>query len=278
MGKQHKIKNLFGYKSVSNLDTSTEEAESFNKVVLEDDIIPTPIDFEPDFAKSLSPKKNKWHKKMFNTHGDIPFANDYPAKCICLLVILGADNKTYYGTGFMISPRCVITAGHCLHFGGAWALQIKVFPGADGEAIPYGGDISTKYVSTNNWTVFKKPEHDYGAIILPSDKLFNEVKGYLGFHEVLQKGPILLGGYPISENFKQITLQGVSKEISENYITYDLPTVRGNSGSPVYIMHSNQIFAVGVHTYGGDPNHAVRVTAKVIGNWKNWINDQQAIV
>lgn len=276
MGKQQPSQDTFGDRSVSSLEVETEESKLYNNLKVDHGIKPNLIKHVPDFTKDLSPKNNLWHNKMFEAHGDLSFSNDYPAKCICLLIILGADNETYYGTGFMISPRCVITAGHCLYFGGAWAKQIKVFPGADGGARPYGGVASNNYVSTNNWTVFNKPEHDYGAIILPSDDLFNSVKGYLGFREILQTGPILLGGYPISENFKQVTLQGVSDQILQFLITYDLPTVRGQSGSPVYILIGNQIFVIGVHTFGGNPSHSIRVTPQVISHWKKWIADQQS--
>lgn len=276
MGKQRTTEQDWGLGIVSNLDPISNLKKSGAKAV-NSDVMPQELENEPEFYLDFAVKKDKSTKDNFEILGD-NFINDYPARCICLLVILGADNKKYYGTGFMISPRCVITAGHCLHFGGGWAKEVKVFPGADGSAKPYGGELSKEFVSTNNWTHLKKPEHDYGAIILPSDHLFERVKGLMAFRQINKTGPILVGGYPISEDFKQITLKGISNEIFPEIITYDLATVRGNSGSPVYVLIGNQIFVIAVHTYGGEPNHGVRVTEQVISHWQNWINRGQTIV
>jgi glutamyl endopeptidase len=274
MGKKHNDEKDIGMETVSSLDKKTKQFKSIKKNKSNNDLMPVKIDFEHQFIEQTNPIDQKWEKGFFKEYGDLLVANDYPSKCICLLIIIGADNIRYYGTGFMISPRVIITAGHNVFFAGKWAKQIRAVPGADGTNSPYGSEITTELISTNNWTVFKKRDHDYGALILPSDDLFNRVKSYFQFREILEEGPIIIGGYPLSKGFKQITLHGVSQDISAFGITYNLPTEGGNSGSPVFILYGNQIFAIAVHTTGGNPSSGVRINPPVIKVWDDWINRQ----
>lgn len=63
---------------------------------------------------------------------------NFPYNVICYLSIYSDGGNCYYGTGFFISKRCVVTAGHCVFFRGGWARSITVIPGADGFSRPYG--------------------------------------------------------------------------------------------------------------------------------------------
>jgi V8-like Glu-specific endopeptidase len=55
----------------------------------------------------------------------------YPWRTICSLIITARDGSRWIGTGWLVGPRTVITAGHCvyMHKRGGWARSIEVIPG-----------------------------------------------------------------------------------------------------------------------------------------------------
>jgi len=111
----------------------------------------------------------------------------YPYNCICLLEIISATGKKYFGTGFLISPRCIITAGHCVNIKKEWVKSVEVSPGAKGNIRPFGSCKATRFRSVKGWTKKGNTNFDYGAIILPNTKLFDKVKSYLGYGLIFSK-------------------------------------------------------------------------------------------
>ena len=109
--------------------------------------------------------------------------NNYPWRAICSLKIKAKDGTNWIGTGFLIGPRTVITAGHCVYMRkhGGWAQSIEVIPGRNGSQKPYGSCHSTKFHSVKGWTKSNKRSHDYGAIILPSNCKLGNTVGYFGY-------------------------------------------------------------------------------------------------
>jgi V8-like Glu-specific endopeptidase len=93
----------------------------------------------------------------------------YPWRAICSLKITAANGKKFIGTGWLVSPRTVITAGHCvyMHDEGGWARSIEVIPALNDASRPYGSFVGTVLRSTNGWVQSKNREYDYGCIILP---------------------------------------------------------------------------------------------------------------
>jgi len=53
-------------------------------------------------------------------------------------------------SGAFVYVDAVLTAGHCVHAGngGAWASNVRVSPGADGAARPYGTVSTIDYMTT----------------------------------------------------------------------------------------------------------------------------------
>src|SRR6266545_141035 len=92
-----------------------------------------------------------------------------PWRRVCALRITFPSGSTYRGTGFLIGPRAVATAGHCvfLHDQGGWARRVEVIPGANGTSRPYGQVESSTLRSVAGWVNGKKPESDYGCIGRP---------------------------------------------------------------------------------------------------------------
>ena len=52
---------------------------------------------------------------------------EYPYNTISLLKIKAANGEELFGTGFFISPRCIITAGHCVYHKKSWVKSIEGF-------------------------------------------------------------------------------------------------------------------------------------------------------
>jgi len=54
------------------------------------------------------------------------------------------------------------------------------------------------------------------------------------------------------------------KTVGDKTLTYDIDTVGGQSGAPVYVKRNGQRYVVGIHNYGAATgNSATRVTRPV---------------
>ena len=93
-------------------------------------------------------------------------------------------------SGTMRDARTVLTAGHCVNEGGggAWADEIWVYPGWDGQdsiippssiTNPYGWAHSTTLGSWTNWTVGGDITYDVGIIAL--DRAVGALTGWFGW-------------------------------------------------------------------------------------------------
>ncbi|OQP43181.1 hypothetical protein A4H97_13695 [Niastella yeongjuensis] len=133
----------------------------------------------------------------------------FPFRAICRLIISGSDNTRWYGTGFLIGPRTVITAGHCvyLHEHGGWARSIEVIPGLSSESRPYGSAVSRIFKSVAGWTKGKNRNQDYAAIILPNNSQLGTQTGTFGFSvmkdELLEAATLNMADYPIIQHTRQ---------------------------------------------------------------------------
>ncbi|WP_211589098.1 trypsin-like serine peptidase, partial [Allorhizocola rhizosphaerae] len=201
-----------------------------------------------------------------------------PWRRYCALKIEFPSGAVYRGTGFFIGERAVATAGHCvyLHDQGGWARRIEVIPGCDGTSRPFGSALATTFRSTAGWTQHKLPAADYAAIILPAGAFPGQKFGSFGFgvfpNEALLATPAVLAGYPGDKPFAQLWgMRRKIKAVTAANLVYDIDTMGGQSGAPVYIKQNGRRYAVGIHNYGaGAGNSATRITAAVVANFKKW--------
>ena len=130
--------------------------------------------------------------------------------------------------------------------------------------------------STKGWVEGKKPESDYGAIILPSGAFSGQQLGSFGFaaypSTVLLAKRAVLAGYPGDKPFAEQWGMGRRlKAVTAKQLVYEIDTVGGQSGAPVYIKHNGKRYVVGIHNYGASSgNSATRVTEAVFKNLQNW--------
>jgi glutamyl endopeptidase len=204
----------------------------------------------------------------------------YPWRAICALKITAQDGSKWIGTGWLVGPRTVITAGHCvyMHDHGGWPRSVEVIPGANDATRPYGSAIATTFRSVNGWINSKNSDFDYGAIILPENSRPGDRTGWFGLsvkNDGFLKNAVLnLSGYPGDKGGNQQWFMSFkTKSVSARRITYDIDTMGGQSGSPVWIYLNGQRYAVGIHTNGhSSGNSATRLVTAVYNNliaWKN---------
>lgn len=205
----------------------------------------------------------------------------YPWRANAQLLITAADNSSWIGTGWFVSPRTLITAGHvvCIKGSGVpgrdgWVRRIQVIPGRNGAASPFGSATSSSFRSVTGWSVSGNQEFDYGAIILPTP-LGNSTGwyGYGNYPDAQLVGQTAnISGYPGDKptgtqwyDARRVTA------VSARKVYYDTDTMGGQSGSAVYRIINGGRFAIAVHAYGGaTANSGTRINAEVYNNITAW--------
>jgi len=190
-------------------------------------------------------------------------------------------------TGWMIGPKTVATAGHCIYdtSSGSFAGTATVSPGRNGTSYPYGSVKSTRYFIPSGWRS-GNTNYDYGAIEL-SEPIGNTV-GYFGYSYTtssLVGTTVTISGYPGDKTTGTQWQHSGPIAISETYkLQYAMDTYGGQSGSPVFEQSSSRTNCSGpcslaVHTngvYGGSSyNRGTRITKEVFDNLSNWKNSAQ---
>lgn len=202
----------------------------------------------------------------------------FPWAAICALRIRAQNGVSYVGTGWLVAPRTVLTAGHCvyLHDAGGWASSIEVIPAMNGASRPFGSAVSSNLRSVTGWTVNRSSENDYGCIILPADKRFGDSTGYFGFavrnDRFLMDAALNLSGYPLDKGADtQWYMAQRPKSVTEKNIKYDIDTYGGQSGAPIWVLENGNRYAVGIHTNGHDSgNSGTRITQSVFDMILSW--------
>lgn len=163
-----------------------------------------------------------------------------PWRQICALSIRAKTGREFVGTGWLIGPRAVATAGHCvyLHREGGFAESIDVIPARNGAQRPFGSFPAKRMKSVDGWIKEKRPDCDYGVIQLDDD-----IGSKLGWWEVrTEPDEFLLGtdanisGYPADRDSatRQYFHARKLQDVSPGLLYYRIDTFGGQSGSPVW--------------------------------------------
>jgi glutamyl endopeptidase len=204
----------------------------------------------------------------------------FPWRAICALKITAADGSRWIGTGWFVSARTVITAGHCvyIHDRGGWVRSVEVIPAANGALRPFGSATTSTVRSVNGWTNSRNSDFDYGAIILPQNSRLGDRTGWFGLavkdDAFLSSATLNLSGYPGDKGGnEQWFMSRRAKSLTGRRIVYDIDTMGGQSGAPVWYLLNGQRYAVGVHTNGhSSGNSATRIVTPVFNNLVAWKN------
>jgi len=213
----------------------------------------------------------------------VPNTTEYPWRCVCSLLITAQNSTQWIGTGWLVAPRLVLTAGHCVYMAdeGGWASQIEVVPGRNADVRPYGSVISRDLRSVTGWTNGNDSDVDYGAILLPEDSRLGEQLGWFGFasrtDDQLRATTLNVSGYPGDggktgvQGTQWYDTRGV-KDVDERQISYEMDTFGGQSGAPVWELGSDGgRYGLAIHTHGATvSNGATRITREVFDNIVLW--------
>jgi glutamyl endopeptidase len=222
---------------------------------------------------------------------------EYPYAPICALRIQGDRSaQIMAGTGVMVSPRLVLTAGHNLFNNaiGGNATQVRVYAGLNGNYQTVRSVLGARFVSVTEWSTHALPSYDYGAIVLPTD-----LGTQLGYYAVqgfatneLVSFTVNNLGYPIDcprvlqGNCPQfpgtLMFLNVGRIISTTDFTFThtIDTAGGSSGSPIILVAATQptYRVVGIHTYGidgGMGNVATRINVLAHDTIQFWIDQAE---
>lgn len=211
----------------------------------------------------------------------ITTTSSYPWRVHASLLITAADGSRWIGTAWFISPRTLITAGHCVYIKNSgvpgrdgWVRSIDVMPGRNGTSLPYGTARSSNLRAVTGWTNSGDENFDYGAIILPND-LGNRT-GWIGFGVYSDSDLVAsvgnISGYPGDKpSGTQWYDARRIDSVNTRKVYYDIDTMGGQSGSAVYRIINGARYAIAIHAYGGaTTNSGTRINRPVYDNLIAW--------
>jgi glutamyl endopeptidase len=194
-------------------------------------------------------------------------------------------------TGWLFGPDLVVTAGHCVHSGGPfgdWYSDIRVYPGRNGSASPYGSCSARRLYSVLGWTDSSDEQYDYGAIKL-SCTAGNSVGWFGVFWQTASLNGVqtTVAGYPGDKPLTQWKSTGPIGISQTRQVFYQMDTAPGESGAPVYQQRRagspacSGACVLAIHTQGlhgtrphSNNNHGTRITQDVFNNLVQWKNAQ----
>jgi glutamyl endopeptidase len=205
----------------------------------------------------------------------------YPYRINASLLITARDGSQWIGTGWFISDRTLITAGHCVYIknSGApnrdgWVKTIQVMPGRNGSTLPFGSVSSSRFWTVTGWADSGDENYDYAAIIIPTD--VGKTVGTIGFGNYAD-GELIgavanVTGYPGDQPAGTLWYDTRAvASVTASKIYYDIDTAGGQSGACAYVIKEGQRIAVAVHAYGGPvTNSGTRISTPVYDNLTLW--------
>ena len=191
-------------------------------------------------------------------------------------------NTPRWGTGFLIHPRVLLTAGHNFAWYPSGSVNaVKLYFGSIDSVTYIASDTLTleegvnKFYNSGYW-INGKIKNDFSIIILPDSSLYKKIGGCysvrpIGRNENIST-PVHITGSPGDKDLFEIWTDSTnSVENNGTYIRYDLFTAVRNSGSPIWIKTQNGYQVIGVHSRSyGDCNAAVLINQNVIDKIREW--------
>lgn len=197
--------------------------------------------------------------------------------------------SSFVGTGWLIGPKTLLTAGHCVFsesdFGG-WIGAIDVSPGRNDTKFPYGTVTARRFSATKVWQNGPDPDYDIGCIHL--DQPLGDEVGYFKIasltDEDLEGALLNISGYPADRGGGEQQFFHANRVLrtSARRVFYDIDTYGGQSGSPVWYQASPtaEPVAIAIHAYGagGTPggwgitaNSGPRLIPEMVQMIKEWL-------
>lgn len=211
-----------------------------------------------------------------------------PFRKICDVVITAGDNSLHSGTAFFISPRMLVTCGHCLFvFRPGTAThgpvrKVLVMPARNGETNASQSLVGWVEVTPENmrvhdrWRLEGNLDFDYGVLILPPNQPLGAQVGFFNVSpfpdQALNGARPTLSGYPdnVPDGTQWFETNPI-RQVAPARLFYDIFTFGGQSGSPVFFADNTQQTACAIHSFGNVPfNSGVRITPALIAQLNAW--------
>jgi glutamyl endopeptidase len=247
---------------------------------------------ELSFGQRKTPSPGVLTPKSANNIADrarVTNVADPPWRKVSDLLITAGDGTRHSGTAWFISPRTLVTAGHCVSVfrpgspAHGMVRSILVMPARNGETSASNSPFGWVEVPRQNLQVHSRWANngdlgfDYGAIILPQKvPPLGEQTGFFGYghflDQDLDESRPTLSGYPdnVPEGTQWFEVNLI-KEITTGRVFYDIFTFAGQSGSPVFFRNNNRQIACAIHTFGDvSLNSGVRINPQVIAQLNAW--------
>ena len=205
----------------------------------------------------------------------------YPWRAHASLLITARDGSMWIGTGWFIGPHTLMTAGHVVYIKNSgvagrdgFVRSIKVMPGRNGSTLPYGSVTTSNLRTVRGWVDDGDEDHDYGAIILPTN--LGSQTGWFGFgvysDATLKASVGNISGYPGDKpDGTQWYAARRIDSVGPRKVYYDIDTYGGQSGSCVYRIVGGDRYAFAIHAYGGaTTNSGTRIVTPVYNNMVAW--------
>lgn len=213
-----------------------------------------------------------------------------PYRGIAWIVVIWKGNELSFGTAFFVSPRVLVTSGHCLYnkSRGGKPEYVYVYPGAyeGSNAIeaPFGEAVAQSFkVPKAYQNEVGDHGNDIGWIILPKLNPNLKFPGTVFVPTVLpdrqlERIDLRIAGYPgIDDNDRSMwtDFETQDQAVLKSLILHNLDAEHGSSGSPLFAADGARYRVYGVHAMGlTAPKHyneAMRFTKKYVDLTKSII-------
>ena len=201
--------------------------------------------------------------------------NEKPYNYICHLYVKRRFGGVFPSTGFLIADDVILTSGHSigeplkpwLGRNRVQSVRIVLFEYFDNSK-NYQTALDTtlfasqldSYGSHPGYKGLRTREKDYGYIKLKSDFLGKRAGGYFHLDRFDSAGSysdtVHITGYPFDlQDIKGGSLWDKSStkgdiKSRKDFLTYGIPTRKGDSGAPIWMKQNDKYYALGVHNSG----------------------------
>lgn len=211
-------------------------------------------------------------------------ALDKPPYANCVRISARAGGGRMFGSGLIVGPTLVLTAGHC-----AGELQGDIFTAHDDFVVKTPLDIQHNQAGMTgaveihihrNWSRREGDPFDLALLKMAPGILEPLVFAARPWEDWRRNSRCIVLGFPISEgepSDKLIVSRGRIQNIAaeEDRLFHNAATLEGNSGAPLILALASGISVVGLHVGGRnitalDRNVAVRFDASIASEAGRW--------
>ncbi len=247
----------------------------------------TPSQRTPVSRSSFRPSLEKLEDRLVLSPTLITNTTVFPASAVVEIYSTFPNGQVEQGTGTMVSPNTVLTAGHVVYNAseGGWAKSLEVIPGRSGNKQPYGIAWGTSEQTFNSYIADSKAnsnshqpgDGDVGFISLNKDIGYST--GWLGFmatsgynYNVNKYGYPGTNGYNGSQmyyDFGKLNTLGAGTVSGFSYwgwSTSAMSAIPGQSGSSLILSINGKMGIIGVQDVGNPSEGYAEVTTSTVVN------------